>query len=277
MNKRIIWAFLAIATWILLLGIFAIAKDFSLLTQYAKECASLPVALGLLFANIWCYCKTERTWQGVYLFALSWAIFPLLKVINHALIAWHADEWLTQLDQFSWQGKILPAYFSYENHEILTDILASCYFCFYVLVIGSVVLYANKRRTQMAQLFFNGLLLIYVVGYVGYLSLPAAGPAFYSLPDTGTGGGVIGRQLINIVKQGVTGMDVFPSLHTALSLFITAFLWRDGYHKIALVLLPISTGIVIATIFLRYHYGIDVLSGMLLAGVAFYYSRASQP
>ena len=70
------------------------------------------------------------------------------------------------------------------------------------------------------------------------------------------------------MNDGITGMDVFPSLHTALPLFITAFLWRDGCCKTALALLPVSLGIVGATVFLRYHYGVDVLVGILLA-VAF--------
>lgn len=38
-----------------------------------------------------------------------------------------------------------------------------------------------------------------------------------------------------IVKDGVTGMDVFHSLHTALPLFITAFLWWDGRRLAALL------------------------------------------
>ena len=71
--------------------------------------------------------------------------------------------------------------------------------------------------------------------------------------------------MIAIVKDGVTGMDVFPSLHTALPLFITAFLWRDGRRLAAILLAPVSLGIVVSTVFLRYHYGVDVLAGMLLA------------
>ena len=101
-------------------------------------------------------------------------------------------------------------------------------------------------------------------GFAGYFLLPAAGPAFTVLPDAGAQG-FIAPHVIAIVKDGVTGMDVFPSLHTALPLFITAFLWRDGRRLAALLLAPVSLGIVVSTVFLRYHYGVDVLAGMLLA------------
>ncbi|RKW16644.1 MAG: phosphatase PAP2 family protein, partial [Cardiobacterium sp.] len=69
------------------------------------------------------------------------------------------------------------------------------------------------------------------------------------------------------------GMDVFPSLHTALTLYITAFLWRDGKRKTALLLAPVTAGTIAATIWLRYHYGVDDLAGLALALAALYGSR----
>ena len=110
------------------------------------------------------------------------------------------------------------------------------------------------------------------MGLAGYLLLPAAGPAFTTLPDQGAGG-ILAPAIIAIVKDGVTGMDVFPSLHTALTLYITAFLWRDGKRKNALLLAPVTAGTIAATIWLRYHYGVDDLAGLALALAALYGSR----
>ena len=70
-------------------------------------------------------------------------------------------------------------------------------------------------------------------------------------------------------------MDVFPSLHTALTLYITAYLWRDGKRTAALICTPLTVGTIVATIYLRYHYGVDVLAGFLLAVCALRVVRAN--
>ena len=166
----------------------------------------------------------------------------------------------------------MPAWFHYEAHPALTDLLAACYFAFFPIVIGGVAYYAWRRREPSAARFYNGLIGIYLAGLAGYLLLPAAGPAFTTLPDQGAGG-ILAPAIIAIVKDGVTGMDVFPSLHTALTLYITAFLWRDGKRKTALLLAPVTAGTIAATIWLRYHYGVDDLAGLALALAALYGSR----
>ena len=209
---------------------------------------------------------------GALLFALIWLAFPLLKPLNQHWLHSHADALLAALDSRLWGGKPLPAWFHYEAHPALTDLLAACYFAFFPIVIGGVAYYAWRRREPSAARFYNGLIGIYLAGLAGYLLLPAAGPAFTTLPDQGAGG-ILAPAVIAIVKDGVTGMDVFPSLHTALTLYITAFLWRDGKRKTALLLAPVTAGTIAATIWLRYHYGVDDLAGLALALAALYGSR----
>ena len=205
-------------------------------------------------------------WQGAALFALVWLDFVLLKAVNANWVAWHADGLLARWDSALWGGRILPSYFRYEAHPLAADWFALCYFCFFLMVLWAVCDYACRRRAS-SDAFFNGLLAVYLLGLTGYFALPAAGPAFTTLPDTGTPG-LFAPALLRMVADGVTGMDVFPSLHTALPLYITAFLWRDGRRRTAVLLLPLSLCIVAATILLRYHYGVDVLAGILLAAAA---------
>ena len=223
----------------------------------------LPYAAAAAWLAVLQLHLARSSWQNVALFALVWLVFPLLKAVNAYWLAWHADGLLSAADSALWGGKILPAYFRYEDFPLAADVFAACYFAFFFTIAGASAYYAVRRRAS-APAFFNGLLGIYLFGLMGYLLLPAAGPAFTTLPDGGARG-LIAPHVIAVVNDGVTGMDVFPSLHTALPLFITAFLWRDGCCKTALALLPVSLGIVGATVFLRYHYGVDVLVGILLA------------
>lgn len=264
MNRHLVHTTLALLALILALAAAA------LIVAPQPQNLALLAASGVLWGIA---CRLRHSpWNGALLFALIWLAFPLLKPLNQHWLHSHADALLTALDSRLWGGQPLPAHFHYEAHPVLTDLLAACYFAFFPIVIGGVLYYALRRRETVAARFFNGLIGIYSVGLIGYLFLPAAGPAFTTLPDQGAGG-IIAPALIAIVKDGVTGMDVFPSLHTALTLYITAFLWRDGKRKTALLLAPVTAGTIAATIWLRYHYGVDDLAGLALALTALYGSR----
>ncbi|MCU4492498.1 phosphatase PAP2 family protein [Acinetobacter guillouiae] len=208
--------------------------------------------------------KLNWPWYGLLLFLLSWGVFPLMTLISKFVLPWSADALLHNIDQHIFFGKILVDYFHYESYPVLADIISSCYFFFYFLVLGSVILYTVKRQSIAGQVFFNSIILLYSIGFVGYILFPASGPAFTVAPQIG-GGGSITQMVTKSVNQGVTGMDVFPSLHTAISIFIVGYLHQTGFKKISLILSPIILGTIFATILLRYHYGIDVIFGIILA------------
>ena len=187
-----------------------------------------------------------------------------MTLISKFVLPWSADALLHNIDQHIFFGKILVDYFHYESYPLLADIISSCYFFFYFLVLGSVILYTVKRQSIAGQVFFNSIILLYSIGFVGYILFPASGPAFTVAPQIG-GGGPITQMVTKSVNQGVTGMDVFPSLHTAISIFIVGYLHQTGFKRISLILSPIILGTIFATILLRYHYGIDVIFGIILA------------
>ena len=246
--------------------LFALLALAIILAAAGGQGIALPFAVAVMWLGVLRLHLRGSHWQGAAMLVLVWLVFPLLKTVNASWITWHADGLLTWADSALWGGRILPAYLRYEDYPVAADVFAACYFVFFFIVLGAVGYYAcaARRRPASAAAFFSGLHGIYLWGFAGYFLLPAAGPAFTVLPDAGAQG-FIAPHVIAIVKDGVTGMDVFPSLHTALPLFITAFLWRDGRRLAALLLAPVSLGIVVSTVFLRYHYGVDVLAGMLLA------------
>nr|WP_311753405.1 phosphatase PAP2 family protein [Proteus columbae] len=51
---------------------------------------------------------------------------------------------------------------------------------------------------------------------------------------------------------------------------LLVFFYFSGYRKIAYCLSPILIGLILATVYLHYHYGIDVIVGALLALLVLY-------
>jgi membrane-associated phospholipid phosphatase len=89
-------------------------------------------------------------------------------------------------------------------------------------------------------------------------------PDLFPLPVEG---GPITQALMLIVVPNNTGMDVFPSLHSGITAYICGFFLLGGrrYWKATTVLALLTLSIVVATVYLRFHYGVDLCVGIFLA------------
>lgn len=118
-------------------------------------------------------------------------------------------------------------------------------------------------------------MLIYCTGQLLYVAVPAWGPYHWlagSFPHPLPRGPWLDT-LLRTVAFGGAQKDVFPSLHTAGPVFLSLFAFRHRatspfrytWHATAFV----AANMVFATLFLRWHYAVDVLAGALLAVAAF--------
>jgi membrane-associated phospholipid phosphatase len=207
------------------------------------------------------------SWKGTLQFVACWLIFPLFKAIREVFIVHTADAALLALDRRLWGGRSLPEHLLGWERPWLSELLSTGYFLFYFVVLLPVIAFSLRRRSHEAAVFFLGLTLMYLVGFAGYLLVPAGGP-YMAFPDVfpyPLHAGPMTALLAGVVKAGITGMDVFPSLHSGIGVYVWGFFALGGYRRIALLLAPIILALVVATLYLRYHYGIDVLCGITLA------------
>jgi membrane-associated phospholipid phosphatase len=161
----------------------------------------------------------------------------------------------------------------------LTDFLSLVYFS-YVLSLPAVAFYfyiADKksvfRRVMMGYLtlMMMGYLTLMMMGLASYLLVPAMGPQTY-FSDHYTRD-LLGRQFSKsveyIINVGRVGFDCFPSLHVGIPFLLSLYL-RDYRRKLFLPSLAYVLLIAFATIYLRYHYLIDVLAAFVYAPVAYW-------
>jgi membrane-associated phospholipid phosphatase len=114
------------------------------------------------------------------------------------------------------------------------------------------------------------LCMVTVLGYAGYLLVPAVGPYVYqaALFQTRLPGGEHTHFFIEQIDslKGVA-RDCFPSMHTAHTTVVLAFTRRFS-RKWFWVYLPIAVGLYVSTVYLRMHYVVDVLGGFAVSAVA---------
>jgi len=73
-------------------------------------------------------------------------------------------------------------------------------------------------------------------------------------------------KLISILPS--QARDAFPSLHTAVTLLTLAFAFKY-LRWLFWLLLPVCIGLLVATVYLRHHYVIDLIAGVFLALAAY--------
>jgi membrane-associated phospholipid phosphatase len=159
-------------------------------------------------------------------------------------------------------------------HPVATEILSFCYLWYLFYLFSSQIEYL-LGDVEVLKRHYTGLFCIYGIGYMGYSLVPALGPYLamadqFSIPVEG---GWFTRITTETVLAGSNRVDVFPSLHVAVSVYLLLFDRGQKYWRYLLYLLP-CLGLVIATIYLRYHYFIDVLCGLGLSFVALWISRS---
>jgi hypothetical protein len=208
-----------------------------------------------------------RAWRGTLQFVACWLVFPLFKAIREVWIVHTADATLLRLDRWLWGGASLPEHLLSWERPWLSEVVSAGYFLFYFVVLLPAIAFSVRRRHKEARVFFAGLTAMYLIGFAGYVLVPAGGPylAFPEVFPYPVQGGAITAFLAGVVKNGITGMDVFPSLHAGIGVYVLGFFALGGYRRIALLLAPVVAALVLATVYLRYHYGIDLLWGLALA------------
>ena len=193
---------------------------------------------------------------------------PLIRAVNPVdkdphLIAF--DRWLTGTDPTVFLERFATPFLS----DVLTFFYSLYYF--HPIVLGTLVLKDDRKRPAAERDFARyafTMVFVFFVSYVGYFIVPAVGPRF-----TVTHAGPLPRGAVARVIDDTLNMlesnkrDCFPSGHTMV---VTAVLLEAARRsrKTFWWFLPFAVGLVIATVFCRYHYVADVLAGLALAFVA---------
>jgi membrane-associated phospholipid phosphatase len=148
-----------------------------------------------------------------------------------------------------------------------TDVMSLAYLSYYFIpVVLIAVLYLKDRMMEFDRAMFV-LAFGYYVSFIGYILFPAIGPRYamthlYSVPLEGSFITDFVRDILNALEHNKR--DCMPSGHTQIVL-IALFL-AHRYEKFLFYLFfPIICALILSTVYLRYHYVIDLFAGVALA------------
>jgi membrane-associated phospholipid phosphatase len=148
------------------------------------------------------------------------------------------------------------------------------YFCyFFLLLVHSIPIVMFARDERLISEFSIGILTLFCVGQTLYVLVPGFGPV-RELSGVFVGRYSHGLWLDSVMRAVASGgaqKDIFPSLHTAAPTFLTLFSFRHRHRTPFGYTWPIvgffAANIIVATMFLRWHWVIDVMAGLVLAAL----------
>lgn len=166
----------------------------------------------------------------------------------------------------------------------LSEILYASYFSYY-LMIGGIGLALYLRNRQQFFHYISVISFVFYVCYLIYIALPIVGPRVffhdvpdYSLPracqqlapiafypDTVKAGPFY--HIVSFIYRVIEAPGAaLPSSHVAIAMctvfFSFLYLPRIRYAHLGVAIL-----LCVATVYCRYHYGLDVLTGLLTAAI----------
>jgi len=176
------------------------------------------------------------------------------------------DPWLIRIDLFLfgvhptiWMEKWIVPWF--------TDIMSLAYVSYYFLpVVFVLTLHLKGRKLELDASIFI-LAFGYYLSFIGYILFPAIGPRYtldplYSVPLEGSFITDFVRDTLNILEHNKR--DCMPSGHTQIVLMVL-YLTRRYERFLFYLFFPIICGLILSTVYLRYHYVIDLFAGIAFA------------
>ncbi len=156
-----------------------------------------------------------------------------------------------------------------------TEWFAFFYFgYFFVLALHVVPILFMSQSQRVLGEFALGMVFTFCIGHTVYMLVPGFGPyrAMASQFQTTFPHGLWLDLVMDTVKSGGAQKDIFPSLHTAAPTFIALFSFRHRHRVPYRYTWPLTAffalNIMVATMFLRWHYLVDVVAGLALATLA---------
>ncbi len=203
--------------------------------------------------------------------------FKEIYLILQALGLPDRDNVLIAIDR--WIFGVHPTVWLYQfATPVVTEILEIAYASFYILMlITGLEPYMRKDYGKFNFIIFT-FLYGFFLSYIGYLLVPGVGPRFTlhdfsalknelpgifctdAIRDFLNAGESIPRNAASAIAT--VQRDVFPSGHTEMTLIViylaAKFKLRSRYF-----LFILGTLLIFATVYLRYHYVVDLIAGAL--------------
>ena len=173
-----------------------------------------------------------------------------------------------------WEGRLFngqPSVYLSERFPSkgLSELLHLCYFNYYLFVFGLVgVLYYQGRHEAFHEVVFAEV-LTFNLCLIWYVFMPVMGPRYKFEKISGPLADGYVFKLVHMILSGASSKGTaFPSSHCAIGVIVVLYAARYDPTTFA-IMCPVGVGLVLGTVYGRFHYALDAILGTVLGIVVF--------
>ena len=197
--------------------------------------------------------------------AVIFTLYTSLGKLGVAAMPYLTDATLSRID--TWLFGVDPSLWVQRYQAPgLVEFFSIFYGAFIPYINLSLALNCLGRPPVERDQFLTGWVFTYAISYLGYLFVPAQGPIVFHAGDydVSLAGNFFYRLVVEGVERSGGLQGAFPSLHVGGSVYLCLYDLRVNRLR-GLTFVPLVLLIYAATIFLRYHYVIDLIAGTAIA------------
>lgn len=262
------FAYLTISTVFLALSLNSIARPLPLILVRALL---LPTILALIYLGNKRPKRLIRLLRYTYPLVLS-GYFYSETVFYNKLFFRNLDPYLIKIEQslFGWQPSL--EFSRLLSNQLFSELMYFAYFSFYVLIFCFALYLFFKRREYFKEGMFKLSASLYIFYFI-FCLFPSSGPQFYfDAPDHLLPEAYVFDHIMHFIQdiaEQPTG--AFPSSHVGISIIILLLTRENAplFYKLAW---PLVILLIFSTVYIKAHYAIDVLGGLLIAPIILYLS-----
>lgn len=148
----------------------------------------------------------------------------------------------------------------------LSELLHAAYLSYYALIfVPPIVLWLRGRRGAFSSTLLS-LAVVYALCFSVYVLFPVDGPRFLhgasAAPD-----GPIRSMVVALLASGSSRGTAFPSSHVAASV-VASFCALRFQWPLGVVAALLTIGVCVGAVYGGYHYGVDIVAGLLIGSIA---------
>ena len=213
------------------------------------------------------------------------AVFPLMLFsplyTGTGLLSSALPRWVLSAPLERWEAALFggqPSMYLAERLPglFLSETLHAAYVSYYLLIaaLPLVLVFLGRVRESARAVF--ALCLCFALCNLCYIWLPVASP-FFIYPPIGPplSGGFFYRLAHGISNRGGVLGGAFPSSHAALTAINLLMAFKLHRRLFWWTLVP-SVLLLVATVYCRYHYALDIVAGVALAALVVHATKKAR-
>ncbi len=153
------------------------------------------------------------------------------------------------------------------------EVLNLSYFSYYFMTFGVALAFYFRYPDQTERIVFV-IVTSFFIYYLFFIAFPGKGPQYY-FPDPlnkAVHSGLFSHWVQTVEHYGDKPTGAFPSSHVGMAVIYLLLTWRK-IPWLFWLLLPFALLICLATVYVKAHYAVDVLGGLVSAPLVYVLSE----